>query len=401
MDVPTARTLVRALSSRGALDASSRDVATRLVEPSARDALLAVADALRVRGLVLARLANEGVIDALPEDAAAALRSALHVVRRVTVTQDLERERVVARLRRAGIPALLLKGAALRVTAYADPCERSAGDIDLLVDAAHLSGALVAMVEAGYAPPDEAEADTYRRYHFHHRLTHPMGHVVELHWALTEPDAPVRLDAAEFMAEAVRVERRQAPPVLVPRPEHTLLHLAAQNADDPARAFARAVDVDRLVATSPSLDWDRVVTGARTGGLATATWSTLRLAASLHGTAAPNEALWRLAPPAVVRAHLALLDPVSRATGALETRDSDARLLQLWTLAGDHGLAAATSWLGVQGFLGPRERVRIEQGSRWAARRRAAHDVLGMVARQVRTYATVAVARCATATRFR
>jgi len=381
---PSDSALTRAVASRAPLSRDVRDALCRLDDAQRLGELLDAADALRLRGVVLARLVREPRL-ALSPDTRRAIDAALHAERRRVAAQDMERERVLALLRRAGVPAVLLKGSALRLVAYHDPAERPAGDIDLLVPADLIEDALAALAAGGYAMPTAGDRATYVRHHFHHRLEHPGGQVVEMHWALTEPEAPVRLDAAAFLRGATTLARRTAASVLVPRPEHLVLHLAAQNAVDPRRLIGRCVDLDRI-SDSVGVDWARVVEDARRGGFSTATWLTLHTARALLGTPVPADVLGRLRPSRVVRAHLALLRPGAPPQGEPQPAARIERLRQLWILLGDHSLRVAVRWLATQGFVGPRLRARAEAESRWTRWRGQAADLLSLAAAQALLY---------------
>lgn len=332
--------LIPALCRRTRDDETLRTAHALLAASDGRQAFIARARMLRVLGLTLTHLERDGVLAALPGDAASELRAPLSRIRRAVGAQELERERVSGRLRAAGIDPVLLKGAALRSAYYDAPEEREAADLDLLVPADAWSAAYEAFVAAGYAPLDAHVIASYRARHFHLRLEHALGGIVEVHWALAEPDAPYRLDAEAVRRDAVRVERRGRPAARMPRAEHLLLHVAAQSAHDGFAIFSRLVDADRIIARSPSLDWAFLLDAARRGGLETAVSLTLELAHAMLGTTIADDVRARFRPRALTRWHVRLLRPERRVVAPDDPRrDVTERLMQLWVLRGER------SWL--------------------------------------------------------
>jgi len=245
---------------------------------------------------------------------------------------NLECDRVLEVLTRAGIDSLLLKGAALRRTVYGQAVERPMGDLDILVEPSDLDRAVETLIAAGYDRPSERLNEAYRQHHFHVVLRHPAGFLVELHWALCRNDSPFRLDDGEFRRHAMKVIPGE-PAVPVPAPEHMVLHMASQNVEDGFSKLRRLVDLDRLARTYPELDWERVVDQARTGGLRHVLAHSLWLTRRLLGTPVPDSILTRLRPPLPTRAHLALLGPERTMVplGAAGRASAD-RLLYLWLI---------------------------------------------------------------------
>ncbi|MGV3711100.1 MAG: nucleotidyltransferase family protein [Gemmatimonas sp.] len=377
---------MRALSSGSALTASARASATNLNDPDFRDGFLQLADALRVRGLMLVRLEREQILTTLGEEASRTLASSLAEARRSAAALDLERERVLARLRRAGIEPVLLKGAALRIAYYDDAAERAVGDLDILVDASELDATRAVLVEAGYSAPDDATAIAYRRYHFHHGFRQPSGRLVEVHWALTPPEALAQLNARALADTAIPHARLGAPPVRVPRAEQLLLHLVVQNLTEPKRIFGRLVDIDRLAQRAVNFDWQMVVSASNAGGFTTALWFSMVSAQLFLDTPVPLKVIQQIQPPSLARLHLRRLDPIGRALAGRPLRDGQTRLLQLWLALGDHSTAEAVRWLLNEAFSSPVERERYATAGRLRFGTHLA-DISGLLANHLALYA--------------
>lgn len=258
--------------------------------PRAFAAVSALAMRHAVHGLVLSRwsaLRRDGV--ALPggDDE---VEEALTILRRQATFWDLEQDRVLAALARAGYQPLVLKGGALRRGLFS-PVERTMGDLDILVDLAEVDGVLDALRTLGYQSEYGTRARSeFRTHHQHDRVAHPRGFMVEVHWQLTRPGDPIRLDPETFQARAVTVDAPAGSPLRVPSTEDTLLHTVSQSEQDGVRGLRRLVDLDRLAAT-PDLDWSYVRDQAQALGLHGFLCVTLRLAHLLLGTRAPADLL--------------------------------------------------------------------------------------------------------------
>ena len=256
----------------------------------------------------------------------------LKLARRQAMAWDLERDAELARLARAGVPAVLLKGAALRLTAYRDSAERDFADIDLLVPGESLEAAVEALVAAGYRAGPAHERALYLKHHHHLVLEKAPGFVVEIHWALDSGSSAFALDAEAFRRDARPLTTPQGVAALVPGPEHMVLHLAHQNLETGFGHLRRLVDVDRTIAGAPAFDWQRLGSEARRMRVESVLALTLRLAERLLQAPVAAGFVASLGVTSVVRAHLALLDPVAVVLEQRGRRRAIQELLMLWCL---------------------------------------------------------------------
>jgi hypothetical protein len=234
----------------------------------------------------------------------------LALVRRQASFWALEQERVLAGLAGTGLEPVVLKGGALRHTAFESPVERTMGDLDLLVSRDRVDEALAALGRLGYRSPyPDAASEGFRAHHYHERLAHANGFEVEVHWGLTRPDAPATLDDRAFLDRALPVTPETGPPLHVPSPEDNLLHAVSQSEIGSFRKLSRLVDIDRIVTSTP-LDWDYIERAADEGGLAGHLALALRIANLLFGTPAPNRPLTGRPLGSLARRSLGALDPV-------------------------------------------------------------------------------------------
>lgn len=322
------------LCRRDALDRLSPDDAERICAPGAKGTFLRECARHGVRALVLSRLdewANtrdgakvelDGVLGPLP------------LLRKQAMLWDLEQDRVLAALVSADLPAIVLKGGALRRTVYARPIERWMGDLDLLVRPDRMEALLEVLGELGY---DSGYSDQARRgieaHHFHHVVNHPSGFIIEAHQGLTRPGSTCSLDTDDFFRGAREFHPVGGPPMLVPGPEDMILHLVSQIEQEGCRRLSRIVDIDRVLASSGEVDWVALETRAGEGNLGVALAVSLRLADILLSTPVPSSRLDGSSLPAASRRALDVLQPVAhllRGEDGVTVASDD--LFRLWLL---------------------------------------------------------------------
>ena len=141
----------------------------------------------------------------------------------------LELTKVLKSLRQAGIPVIVLKGAALLEVVYKNPSLRPMSDLDLLVPEEYADIAQNMILEFGYHEVGSLEdQEITRRDHRHlPTLSDRNGLVVfEVHSHIVSRDSPLRFDISEFWDQAIDVKIAGVE-VKVLKPEHMLIHLAA------------------------------------------------------------------------------------------------------------------------------------------------------------------------------
>ncbi len=319
---------------------------------------------------MLARLEREDLLGSI---GGAEAVTRLRTLRLKAAVLDLECERLLALLARAGVEVMLLKGAALRRTVYRESAERPMGDLDLLVAPGGMDAALEVLSAAGYELPPERLTRAYQEHHFHAVLKHPGGFLVELHWALSRRESPFQLDAVRFRQRAVDCPLSRGSVSRIPCPEDLLLHMASQNLEDDFSRLRRFVDLDRLIARYPALDWDQVVGQARSGGLVHVLSYSLGLTHRLLDTPIPPAVRGRIQPPLPTRVHLALLgrERAMRRVGEPQ-RAPAIQLLCLWLIDGTRARLTALRAI-LRGATDPMEWIWLghpeppERGSSWLA----------------------------------
>ena len=262
----------------------------RLVELAARE----------VAPLALWRAIKE-MPESVPADALLSLQQgAVHLDLRM---QQLARraQQTTRAFAAAGVPCLLLKGAA--VGAIIDPSFRSRPmtDIDVLVRREDVERAKAAVLAAGWNLTDnpvylELLQDAHHLPHFVDPTLPGMR--LELHVMLMPDDQPFAFDEALLWRDA-----RPAPPpfdgALIPSANHVLLHACVHFAWQHTLAFGawRTFRVVSAMIAQPDFSWDRFVETALEVKAGTTCFWTLRLAQTMAGIPIPERVLARLAPP--------------------------------------------------------------------------------------------------------
>jgi hypothetical protein len=334
---PVERLLVK-LTQRREIRALLDGEVMLLEERTFRERLTELAFRHGVYGLVLSAIVRAPLAQSLSAEVLEEFTLSFAHLRRQAIVRDMERDRLLSLLEQKGLMPVVLKGGALRETIYDQPAERSLGDLDLLCPDDQVESSIETLQASGYAyrrlSSDEAR-EAYRQHHFHFLLTHPGGFVVEVHWALSRPHGDFHLDHRAFLARAVERPRASRPPLRVPSAEDMILHMASQNAEDAFAQLRRVVDVDRLIASTPHLDWNYLRQAARYGDVQILTAVALRLAQLLLGAPVPHGFVESLDVSRLTRLNLALF----RVVPWMITRQDDrypsaATLLRFWTTVG-------------------------------------------------------------------
>lgn len=268
-----------------------------------------VADWTRAAQLADAEMATASVWRALRGAGVTPPATVGEHLRRATMVSDFRMQRLAQRLAEttaafgaAGVPVLLLKGAALG--ALVDPTFRARpmSDLDVLVRPGDVPAAIAALAAAGWhQTADEAVHEMVGEAHHHlppfldPRLP---GTRIELHVALFSEDHSFRVDEHDLLRDA-----RPAPPpfngALVPTPEHLMLHACIHFAWQHTLLFGswRTFRLVGAVAGVPGFSWERFLALARTARAVTSAYWTLRLAQRLCGLSVPAPVLAALTPP--------------------------------------------------------------------------------------------------------
>lgn len=286
----------------------------------------------RSESVVSRRLASLGV--ALPPAVDRELKTtALRAdVRMARLSQRLD-ETLVA-YQQAGIPVMLLKGAALGKTVYGYIPLRPMLDLDVLVPVPQGEQALQVAVEQGWAHTDLSQlTEFYREHHHLPPLVDARSRLfnLELHTGLMASGHPFAWPVEELWANAVTLpDGRAQVPSVTDLMLHNVVHFAWSHMMrfGPWRAFR---DLEAML---PRVDWDAFIVAARKRKAASAAYWTFALARQYAGVAVPAEVEKSLAPPLVVGSRGPLLRHFAQQWFPAELSCPSRRLeLTLWSLA--------------------------------------------------------------------
>lgn len=191
----------------------------------------------------------------------------------------------------AGIPMLLLKGAALAYTDYPAPFLRPRGDTDVLICPEDRPRAHELLVSAGYgARPVHASPRVSQQAQYVRRLPTGVEHTIDLHWRTFNP--------AEFADLLTFAEmwpaRRPVPelgPASAPGAVHalllSLLHRVAHH--EPTPHLIWLFDVHLVARTLSAGDWDIFFDVCACHDVSGLCAEGLKVAADLFATHLPDE----------------------------------------------------------------------------------------------------------------
>ncbi len=212
-------------------------------------------------------------------------------------------ERLVASLRllqRAGIDAVLLKGAALAVSCYPSFLERPMADLDLLVDRDRAEEAHRLLRAGGWAWDHDPELDGFYSTHHHLAPLHDskgVGVGLDLHTTPVCAGNPFMLDGSLMRQRSTPVSV-QGVLAYLPDVHDQLLHLCVHFAWShllSSGAWRTFRDIGTLV-SSGRVDWATFEERARAHRATSCCYWVLRLAGELAGIQVPPAVLREFRP---------------------------------------------------------------------------------------------------------
>lgn len=264
------------------------------------DRVVVLADWYRVAPLVHRRLSKGAAATGVPADVLAALRERRLTTGSRNLYLQSQQNRVLAALDGVGVPAMLLKGAALIEAVYPDISLRPMVDLDILVPDNDIARAHRAVAAAGYRsePTPDLGAPSRRPEHFYDypALVSEDGVVVvELH-------RHVMIGAEHF--DIAEVWERASPSAVgvrhvLPAPEDLVLHAGIHFFCD--RQYSSAGSLGQLsdIAWTVGVlgtDWDPLVRRARAYEVGGQLFLALLASKELLGVPVPPAVLADLRP---------------------------------------------------------------------------------------------------------
>ena len=232
-----------------------------------------------------------------PQEVMDELRQDLYAAATQVMLAERQLATVLGGLSEAGVPALVVKGAAT-ATFYADPALRSYSDLDIMVPEAQLGMAEHALHDLGYGC---FASKAWWLDHFHHlppMVSESGGLLVELHWGLDYQSDKGRLPADDLWARAVPWNV-QGQPALQLDAVDAVLHLC-RHAVVQHRvygAFRSLCDLAQITESWSREEWMLLGRRALDYDLARSVYLMLVLAGQALNLAVPAEVISTLRPP--------------------------------------------------------------------------------------------------------
>ncbi|MBN2536992.1 nucleotidyltransferase family protein [candidate division WOR-3 bacterium] len=208
---------------------------------------------------------------------------------------------VLAALRGAGVPVIVLKGAYLAGAVYQDPALRPMCDVDLMVPRPGLAEARARLAgQAGIVPPTD-DIEERCRLSAHLPEITVRGLAIELHWTILDPTGAIPVEPADLWDRA-RPARVAGQDALALAPDDLMLHLClgVSCRDRLAAGLRPLCDIAETAARfQGELDWDRLARTARAWNAARHVGLALALARNLLAASVPGDIMERLVPGGV------------------------------------------------------------------------------------------------------
>jgi len=258
----------------------------------------ALAADLYLTPLLYKRLKESGLHAHAPADVWERLRRAhfASAVRNASLWGNLRK--VLRPLRSSGIRVIVLKGAHLAAAIYSEDADRPMTDVDILVSRADLSRAQAILRDAGVGqqPSEMTESRHRQRLHVAQFTLRELR--LEIHWAITLPVGPVRVDMTGIWERACPAVVA-GEEVLALSPEDLLLHLCLHVCyqhflEEGLRSFCDIAETVRHF--RDDLDWAQVAIRARGWGAARHVGLALHLARVMLRADVPDCVLEQLVP---------------------------------------------------------------------------------------------------------
>jgi hypothetical protein len=259
------------------------------------DSLLRLSEEHRVLPMLFLRLADVG--SAVPMFVQERLRAEYDRNIFHNLANAVELIEVLKALEDEMIPAMPFKGVVLGASIYHDLTTRPAGDLDLLIYHRDLVRATTVVLERGYELKTPVLADgkpaltDYHEYHFERQMD---GRVLELRWRLELSGSKFKRDLGmNWVWPGRRTTMLAGAEVPDMSPEITLLMLCMHGSKHVWSRLIWICDVAQLLASSPSLDWNRVSHEANKVGLRRTLALGVLLAHQVAGAPVPQPVLQR------------------------------------------------------------------------------------------------------------
>lgn len=214
-----------------------------------------------------------------------------HSLRNLMVTAELLKLQRL--LKKQQIDILSVKGAVLAKQVYGDVRFRQFADLDVVIHMSTLKRATELLLQNGYSLTDNVNLDpesTYVQAHYNYAFAHKSGLFhLELHWRLWQSEFGLMFNLDDVWTTLHPVAFTEKEAVLTLSNPDLLLYLCAHGAKHQWSRLSWICDVNELLTSGVSLDWDRLIAQCKQQRIMRTVLLGVYLTHSLFGTPLPAE----------------------------------------------------------------------------------------------------------------
>lgn len=267
----------------------------------------------RLTGLLHHHLSGNDLISEVPQFAMNELNSAHLFLVAKGAYFDKEIKSLLRALSDENIPAILLKGAALREVIFQDQSVRPMSDIDILVNESQVRVTQAIAVGLGYEPVASLEAQKKAEQVGRH-LPRLQGigkpTAIEVHRHILSLDSPLTFDISGFWERSIEIEV-QGEQTRMLSFEDQLIHLSMGFMLDrqfkSASALGQLADIHAVIEhPDTSVNWDQLLDTLSDYGLMALVGCAITLSRLLVGTNVPSDVASSLWPVGTTDDELAM-----------------------------------------------------------------------------------------------
>lgn len=277
--------------ARASLDEAQRKRIQDLVSGSLDwDLLLQLADRHGLQPLLHWQL-NRVCPDAVPDQQRRHLRVAVQRVSALNILLTHELQKLLTLFADNEVQAVPYKGPALALKLYGNVALRQFSDLDILVHPRDVLRARDLLLAEGYAqlpPLTEGQQAVLLRTQCNLPFTRDRNRmIVELHWTVSAPTFARPFETDDFWSRLLDA-KLETVAIKVPANEDLILALSIHGSKHLWERLAWVCDIAGLIATQPDLNWDELISRARSTGSERMLFLGLRLAADLFEALLPE-----------------------------------------------------------------------------------------------------------------
>jgi len=163
---------------------------------------------------------------------------------------------------------MAFKGPVLGEMAYGSVTLRQYGDLDILIKKDDIEKTLSLLFKRGYTPEIELEKSTLETfYNCVNVIGLQRGSVrVEIHWELLSKNYAIEWEEERLWAESETIEINRQPIKMLSFENH-ILYLCAHGAKHLFERLEWICDIDRTIRTKSHVDWEHLVSDAKSLGI--------------------------------------------------------------------------------------------------------------------------------------